>query len=46
VRAVAQAHGGRIAVLARREGGLEVTVSLPLAPASAATPARSAPAPA
>jgi signal transduction histidine kinase len=35
VRAVAQAHGGRIAVLARREGGLEVTVSLPLAPAPA-----------
>jgi signal transduction histidine kinase len=33
VRAVAQAHGGRVAVLSRREGGLEVTVSLPLAPA-------------
>jgi len=33
VGAVAQAHGGRVAVLARREGGLEVTVSLPLAPA-------------
>ena len=31
VRAVAQAHGGRVAVLARREGGLEVTVSLPMA---------------
>lgn len=31
VRAVAQAHGGRVAVLARREGGLEITVSLPLA---------------
>jgi signal transduction histidine kinase len=46
VRAVAQAHGGRIAVLARREGGLEVTVSLPLAPAAAATPTRTAPAPA
>ena len=30
VRAVAQAHGGRVAVLARRDGGLEVTVSLPL----------------
>jgi signal transduction histidine kinase len=43
VRAVAQAHGGRIAVLARREGGLEVTVSLPLAPAAAAEPARVAP---
>ena len=33
VRAVAQAHGGRVAVLARREGGLEVTVSLPMASA-------------
>ena len=43
VRAVAQAHGGRIAVLARREGGLEVTVSLPLAPAASARPARVAP---
>jgi signal transduction histidine kinase len=43
VRAVAQAHGGRIAVLARREGGLEVTVSLPLAPAAAARPVRVAP---
>jgi signal transduction histidine kinase len=43
VRAVAQAHGGRVAVLARREGGLEVTVSLPLAPvgeAAVATPMR------
>jgi signal transduction histidine kinase len=44
VRAVAQAHGGRIAVLARREGGLEVTVTLPLAPAAAAQPAVAAPA--
>jgi signal transduction histidine kinase len=44
VRAVAQAHGGRVAVLARREGGLEVTVSLPLAPASAGEPAVVAPA--
>src|SRR5919201_2410844 len=35
VRAVAQSHGGRVAVLARREGGLEVTVSLPLASAAA-----------
>jgi signal transduction histidine kinase len=43
VRAVAQAHGGRIAVLARREGGLEVTVTLPLAPAAAAKPARATP---
>ena len=42
VRAVAQAHGGRIAVLARREGGLEVTVSLPLAAVS--EPAVAAPA--
>jgi signal transduction histidine kinase len=33
VRAVAQAHGGRVAVLARREGGLDVTVSLPLSTA-------------
>jgi signal transduction histidine kinase len=45
VRAVAQAHGGRVTVLARREGGLEVTVSLPMASAAAAevivsTPAR------
>jgi signal transduction histidine kinase len=45
VRAVAQAHGGRVAVLARREGGLEVTVSLPMASAAAgesiaSTPAR------
>jgi signal transduction histidine kinase len=44
VRAVAQAHGGRIAVLARREGGLEVTVSLPLAPAAAGEPAAIVPA--
>ena len=44
VRAVAQAHGGRVAVLARREGGLEVTVSLPLAPADAAEPVVTAPA--
>ena len=36
VRAVAQAHGGRVAVLARREGGLEVTVSLPMASSAAA----------
>jgi signal transduction histidine kinase len=43
VRAVAQAHGGRIAVLARRDGGLEVTVSLPLAPAPAGEPAVVAP---
>jgi signal transduction histidine kinase len=43
VRAVAQAHGGRIAVLARREGGLEVTVSLPLAPAPVGPPAAVAP---
>ena len=38
VRAVAQAHGGRVAVLARREGGLEVTVSLPMASAAAGEP--------
>jgi signal transduction histidine kinase len=44
VRAVAQAHGGRVAVLARREGGLEVTVSLPLAAADAAEPVVTAPA--
>jgi signal transduction histidine kinase len=44
VRAVAQAHGGRVAVLARREGGLEVTVSLPLASAAAAEPVLGAPA--
>jgi signal transduction histidine kinase len=44
VRAVAQAHGGRVAVLAPREGGLEVTVSLPLAPAAAGEPATIAPA--
>jgi signal transduction histidine kinase len=43
VRAVAQAHGGRIAVLARREGGLEVTVSLPLAPAPTGRPVVGAP---
>jgi signal transduction histidine kinase len=44
VRAVAQAHGGRVAVLARREGGLEVTVSLPLAAAAAAELSVTAPA--
>jgi signal transduction histidine kinase len=44
VRAVAQAHGGRVAVLARREGGLEVTVSLPMASAATAEPIVSAPA--
>ncbi|HEX7301154.1 MAG TPA: HAMP domain-containing sensor histidine kinase [Solirubrobacteraceae bacterium] len=44
VRAVAQAHGGRVVVLARREGGLEVTVALPLAPAGAGEPAIVAPA--
>ena len=44
VRAVAQAHGGRVAVLARREGGLEVTVSLPLASSDAAEPIASTPA--
>src|SRR4051794_21971374 len=44
VRAVAQAHGGRVAVLARCEGGLEVTVSLPLASAGAAEPSVTAPA--
>jgi hypothetical protein len=44
VRAVAQAHGGRVAVLARREGGLEVTVSLPLAAAAATEPVVTAPA--
>ncbi len=38
VRAVAQAHGGRVAVLARREGGLEVTVSLPMSSAAAVAP--------
>jgi signal transduction histidine kinase len=43
VRAVAHAHGGRVAVLARREGGLEVTVSLPLAPAETVPPAVTAP---
>ena len=44
VRAVAQAHGGRVAVLARREGGLEVTVSLPMAASAADEPIASAPA--
>jgi signal transduction histidine kinase len=44
VRAVAQAHGGRVAILARREGGLEVTVSLPMASAQAGEPIVSAPA--
>jgi signal transduction histidine kinase len=44
VRAVAQAHGGRVAVLARREGGLEVTVSLPMATAAADEPIATAPA--
>jgi signal transduction histidine kinase len=44
VRAVAQAHGGRVAVLARREGGLEVTVSLPMAATAAGEPIASAPA--
>jgi signal transduction histidine kinase len=39
VRAVAQAHGGRVTVLARREGGLEVTVTLPLATALPGEPA-------
>ncbi len=44
VRAVAQSHGGRVAMLARREGGLEVTVSLPLASAATAEPVVTAPA--
>jgi signal transduction histidine kinase len=44
VRAVAQAHGGRVAMLARREGGLEVTVALPLASSDAGEPIASAPA--
>jgi signal transduction histidine kinase len=44
VRAVAQAHGGRVAVLARREGGLEVTVALPMASAGTGEPIASAPA--
>ena len=44
VRAVAQAHGGRVTVLARREGGLEVTVSLPMASAAAGEPIVSTPA--
>jgi signal transduction histidine kinase len=43
VRAVARAHGGRVAVLARQEGGLEVTVSLPLADADALDEATLAP---
>jgi signal transduction histidine kinase len=43
VRAVANAHGGRVAVLARREGGLEVTVSLPLAATAATKPALAPP---
>jgi signal transduction histidine kinase len=41
VRAVAEAHGGRVELLARPEGGLVVTVVLPAgAPAAAAVPAR------
>jgi signal transduction histidine kinase len=44
VRAVAQSHGGRVAVLARREGGLEVTVSLPLASTATAEPVVTTPA--
>ena len=44
VRAVAQAHGGRVTVLARREGGLEVTVSLPMASSAAGEPIVSVPA--
>jgi signal transduction histidine kinase len=44
VRAVAQAHGGRVVVLARREGGLEVTVSLPMGSSAADEPIASAPA--
>jgi signal transduction histidine kinase len=43
VRAVAQAHGGRVAVLARREGGLEVTVSLPMSSAAAVAPVAAEP---
>jgi signal transduction histidine kinase len=43
VRAVAHAHGGRVAVLARRDGGLEVTVSLPLRSAAATNPVLAAP---
>ena len=31
VRAIARAHGGDVALLARVEGGLEVTVTLPAA---------------
>jgi signal transduction histidine kinase len=34
VRAVAEAHGGRVELLARKEGGLCVTVVLPAAPAT------------
>jgi signal transduction histidine kinase len=41
---VAQAHGGRVVVLARREGGLEVTVSLPMGSSAADEPIASAPA--
>ncbi|KKK07394.1 histidine kinase [Micromonospora sp. HK10] len=37
VRAVCDAHGGTVAVLARPGGGLEVTVTLPSADAPAAT---------
>jgi signal transduction histidine kinase len=44
VRAVAQAHGGRVALLARREGGLEVTVALPIASSDTGEPIASAPA--
>jgi signal transduction histidine kinase len=44
VRAVAAAHGGRVAVLARREGGLEVTVTLPPADADGRHRARLGPA--
>jgi len=33
VRAIARAHGGEVAAKARPEGGLEVTVTLPQAPA-------------
>ena len=35
VRSIAQAHDGRLALEARPEGGLRVTVSLPAAPAGA-----------
>jgi signal transduction histidine kinase len=44
VRAVAQAHGGRVAVLARRDGGLEVTVSLPMASSASGEPIATTPA--